>query len=80
MTFTRKRPSQSQPLPAVEPAAGCSDAEFERLFEQHWKKICALLNRLTGDPAEAEDLALEVFWRLYQQPPGDNRSGLAGWL
>lgn len=35
--------------------------------------------RLLGDQAEAEDLALETFWRLYRRPPAhDERIG--GWL
>lgn len=40
-----------------------------------------LLRRLVGDPAEAEDLALETFLRLYRQPP-DRQDGLnlGGWL
>ena len=35
----------------------------------------SLLYRLTGDPAEAEDLALEAFWRLWQRPPGKLNPG-----
>jgi RNA polymerase sigma-70 factor (ECF subfamily) len=51
---------------------------FEALFDQHWNRVCGVLFRLTGDPAEAEDLALEAFWRLYRRPPQDQN--LAGWL
>jgi RNA polymerase sigma-70 factor (ECF subfamily) len=36
---------------------------------------------LVGDHAEAEDLALETFMRLYQRPPSDDqRLNLGGWL
>jgi RNA polymerase sigma-70 factor (ECF subfamily) len=54
---------------------------FEELFLEHWAAICRLLSRLTGDPAEAEDLAMETFMRLYQRSPqtGDG-SNLQGWL
>jgi RNA polymerase sigma-70 factor (ECF subfamily) len=39
------------------------------------------LYRLVGDPAEAEDLALETFYRLYQRyPPGESEFNLGGWL
>jgi RNA polymerase sigma-70 factor (ECF subfamily) len=48
------------------------------LFAEHWSRLCGVLFRLTGDPAEAEDLALETFWRLYRRPPQD--LNLAGWL
>ncbi len=39
--------------------------------------------QLVGDPAEAEDLALETFWRLHQRPPQNvarDAQNLGGWL
>lgn len=39
--------------------------DFEAIFQQHWPRVVAVLFRLTGDRDEAEDLALEVFWRLH---------------
>jgi RNA polymerase sigma-70 factor, ECF subfamily len=55
--------------------------EFEALFIAHWQSVFRTLRRLIGDVAEAEDLALETFWRLYQQLPV-NRSAFnyGGWL
>ena len=56
-------------------------AKFEALFMQHWAQIYRLLYRLVGDPAEAEDLTLETFVRLYQRYPlGENEFNLGGWL
>jgi len=54
-------------------------AEFESTFQEHWPRVYGVLFRLVGDHAEAEDLALEVFWRLYRQSrqASDN---LGGWL
>ena len=52
---------------------------FEDLFLQHWGRVFGVLFRLTGDRAEAEDLALETFWRLWQRPPAQEQS-LGGWL
>jgi len=54
---------------------------FEKYFEEYWASIYRLLRRMLGDPAEAEDLALETFYRLYQQRL-DASSGLnvGGWL
>ena len=54
---------------------------FDELFREHWPHVYRLLLRLVGDPAEAEDLALETFLRLYQQPPaGAQGFNFGGWL
>ena len=54
---------------------------FEALFLEHWAHVYRLLCRLVGDSAEAEDLALETFVRLYQKYPlRENESNLGGWL
>ena len=54
---------------------------FEALFMEHWARVYRVLYRLIGDPAEAEDLALETFVRLYQRYPlHDNEFNLEGWL
>ncbi len=58
-----------------------SDAWFETAFNQHWSRVYGVLYRLVGDHAEAEDLALEAFWRLHvQQPALDSDQSLGGWL
>lgn len=54
---------------------------FEALFRTHWKQVCGLLYRLVGDPDEAEDLALEAFWRLYRSfDLGAPHQNPGGWL
>jgi RNA polymerase sigma factor (sigma-70 family) len=54
---------------------------FQEIFLTHWNRIYQLLVRMIGDPAEAEDLALETFLRLYQHPPkAGEGSNLGGWL
>lgn len=56
-------------------------SEFEALFFEHWPNVYRLLCRLVGDPAEAEDLALETFFRLYQHHPSpSDEFNLGGWL
>ena len=58
-----------------------TSSAFEALFREHWAHVYRLLNRLVGDPSEAEDLALETFVRLYQKYPlGENESNPGGWL
>jgi RNA polymerase sigma factor (sigma-70 family) len=54
---------------------------FEALFREHWAHVYRLLSRLVGDPAEAEDLALETFMRLYQRYPlHESDANPGGWL
>lgn len=56
-----------------------AEAEFETVFLQHYTRVYGVLFRLVGDRAEAEDLALETFWRLWQRPPARDEN-LIGWL
>ena len=54
---------------------------FEHLFNRHWRTVYGILFRLTGNREEAEDLAQEVFVRLYRNPPAlGNQTSLAPWL
>ncbi len=58
-----------------------ASAKFDAAFLKHWQPIYRALVRLVGDHAEAEDLALETFWRLYRHPPTNERDDhLGGWL
>jgi RNA polymerase sigma-70 factor, ECF subfamily len=54
---------------------------FREVFLEHYGRVTGVLYRLVGDAARAEELASDVFWRLYQQRlvsgPGGN---LPGWL
>jgi RNA polymerase sigma-70 factor (ECF subfamily) len=61
------------------PRADHGEVDLEAAFEQHWDSVCRTAQRLVGDRDEAQDLALEAFWRLYTHPPKDlTRAG--GWL
>jgi RNA polymerase sigma factor (sigma-70 family) len=61
--------------------ASPSSKVFEDLFLEYWSSIYRLLVRMTGDPAEAEDLTLETFFRLYRQPPKTGEGfNTGGWL
>lgn len=53
--------------------------DFETIFIDNYAKIYAVLFRLTGDRYEADDLAAETFWRLWERPPAQN-DNLGGWL
>lgn len=55
------------------------DGVFEALFTEHYPRVYNVLFRLVGDPDEADDLAAETFWRLWERPPRQGEN-LGGWL
>jgi RNA polymerase sigma factor (sigma-70 family) len=56
-------------------------SSFESLFYEYWGPISRLLRRLVVNPAEAEDLALETFFRLYKHHPTPEADfNTRGWL
>lgn len=52
---------------------------LDTAFEEHWASVCETLYYLVGDWDEAQDLALNVFYRLHTRPPRD-MTRLGGWL
>lgn len=70
----------------MNPAQRTLDSQFEKqafeeVFEKHWPPIYRLLARMVGDPSEAEDLALETFYRLYRRrDQAETDFNTAGWL
>ncbi|SDC94220.1 RNA polymerase sigma factor, sigma-70 family [Paenibacillus sp. UNCCL117] len=52
---------------------------FQRLFREHYPGVARKLYALTGDYAAAEDLAQEVFLRLYRSPP-ERLDAVGAWL
>jgi RNA polymerase sigma-70 factor (ECF subfamily) len=64
-------------------AGGSKQAEsaFEKLFLEHYNRIVAVLFRLLGDRPRAEDLASDIFLKLYRRPLLVRWDGnLGGWL
>ena len=70
---------QTQIAQAKNATTNAEASSFEGIFEAHWPRVYAVIYRMVGDPAEAEDLALEVFLRLHQRPPR-NAKNIPGWL
>ena len=57
------------------------DQVFDKYFEQYWALIYRMLAHMLGDPDEAEDVALETFYRLYQHHPDPAPEfNIGGWL
>jgi RNA polymerase sigma factor (sigma-70 family) len=61
-------------------STGSEVTSFEAIFLEQWPKIYTVLLRLVGGQSEAEDLAMEVFWRFHQNPPPLPWDNLGGWL
>jgi RNA polymerase sigma-70 factor (ECF subfamily) len=73
-----REPKVGQPKVTTQ---GSSREEFEALFVAHYSRIVAVLHRILGDRGRAEELASEVFLKLYRQrltlrPDGN----VPGWL
>lgn len=56
----------SRALPARE-AAASFDRAFTELFDAHFERMYRYLNRVSGDPDLAADIAQEAFVRLYER-------------
>lgn len=56
-------------------------ASFDTLFVRHYDRVYGILFRLLGDRGEAEDVAQEVFLKLYYHPlpPGEEHN-VGAWL
>ncbi len=66
---------------AVPASSGSPAGSFEDIFLRHWHTVYAVLFRLVGTREEAEDLAQEAFFRLYQKPlPPSRANNVGGWL
>jgi RNA polymerase sigma-70 factor (ECF subfamily) len=56
------------------------EAEFRAAFLEHYARIVAILVRLLGNLAHAEEVANDAFWRLYCQPGLQVDGNVGGWL
>jgi RNA polymerase sigma-70 factor (ECF subfamily) len=58
-------------------------ASFEVLFLRHYERIYGVLYRLLGNQADAEDIAQQVFMKLYDAPRRievETEANVTGWL
>ncbi|HUK18076.1 MAG TPA: sigma-70 family RNA polymerase sigma factor [Bryobacteraceae bacterium] len=59
--------------------AGEAAVEFEQAFHLHYGRVARTIARIVRDPARAEELAVEVFWKLWQRPEALGED-VGGWL
>lgn len=64
---------------ADEIATGETPFDFEAVFHVHYERIARVIARVVGDPARAEELAVEIFWKLWRNPQAHGEKA-GGWL
>lgn len=73
---------QPEELALRAPAAALRTADwFENLFREHYPRIVGLVTRLTGDRAQAEEIAADAFSKLARRPLlVQSHESLAAWI
>ena len=74
--------SSVQPAGEIAADAGraASGIWFDAIFREHYPRVVALLSRLTGDRAQAEEIAADVFCKVSQRGNAGGREDPAPWL
>ena len=67
----------SEAVSSVE--AGDAQFDFEAAFKSQYERIARVIARVVGDPARAEELAVEVFLKLWRSPKAQGEKAEA-WL
>jgi len=58
---------------------GGAGLDVEAIFRAHYERISRVIARVTGDPARAEELAVEVFLKFWRAPQAHGENA-GGWL
>ena len=53
--------------------------DYEAVFRTSYRRVARVIFRVIQDPSRAEELAVEVFWKLWQHPSAQGPH-CAGWL
>ena len=65
---------------AAMPAGDVADSfDFEAVFHAHYRRVARVIVRIIQDPSRAEELAVEVFWKLWRHPSAQGPHS-AAWL
>lgn len=66
-------------IPATAAAALDAPFDFDATFTANYRRIARVIVRIVGDPARAEDLAVDTFSRLLRHPQAQG-AGAEAWL
>jgi len=69
----------AQTEPAAVIPAETSLFDFEAVFHAQYARIARVISRVVRDSARAEELSVEVFWKLLHTA-GAHGPGVSGWL
>jgi RNA polymerase sigma-70 factor (ECF subfamily) len=67
MSVTAERSTAASDLELARSAAAGDTAAFEKLYEQHHRRVYSLCLRMLGGPGQAEDLTQEVFLQVFRK-------------
>jgi RNA polymerase sigma-70 factor, ECF subfamily len=68
------------PGEAIEAVALDDGFDFETFFHIHYDRIARAVARVVRDPARAEDITTEAFWKLWRNPKVCRGGQAVGWL
>ena len=69
--------AKSEPMADI--AADRAGFDFEAVFQAQYPRIAKVIARVVRDPSRAEELAVDVFWKLWQNPKAQGPNA-CGWL
>src|SRR5215471_11717068 len=67
MPVTGERTQPASDLELARAAAAGDTVAFEKLYEQHHRRVYSLCLRMLGNASQAEDLTQEVFLQVYKK-------------
>ena len=67
MTVTGERIQPASDVELAKAAAAGDSAAFEKLYEQHHRRVYSLCLRMLGSATQAEDLTQEVFLQVFKK-------------
>jgi RNA polymerase sigma-70 factor (ECF subfamily) len=68
------------PGKAIEAGTTDDAFDFEIFFHVHYERIARVIVRVVRDPARAEEIAVEVFWKFWRDPRLARSDRAGGWL
>jgi RNA polymerase sigma-70 factor (ECF subfamily) len=70
----------STPREAIVEEVADAALDFESIFHSHYGGIARAIVRVVRDPARAEEIAVETFWKFWRNPKAARSGHAGGWL